>query len=79
FARSQLSVVGDRRHSLLELAEAQGLRPAHGCRQGICASCTCLLLAGEVRDLRTGELFSEPDQPIRLCISAPHRDVLIDL
>lgn len=79
FARSQLSVTGDRRHSLLELAEAQGLRPAHGCRQGICASCTCLLLAGEVRDVRTGELFSEPDQPIRLCISAPHRDVLIDL
>lgn len=79
FARSQLSVEADSRHSLLELAEAQGLRPAHGCRQGICASCTCLLLSGEVRDLRTGERFSEPGQPIRLCISAPHRDVLIDL
>ncbi|MGE8500474.1 MAG: ferredoxin reductase [Pseudomonas sp.] len=79
FARSQLSVAGDSRLSLLELAEAQGLRPAHGCRQGICASCTCLLLSGEVRDLRSGELFSEPGQPIRLCISAPYRDVLIDL
>tara|TARA_R100001244_G_scaffold99282_1_gene74113 strand:+ start:25985 stop:27187 length:1203 start_codon:yes stop_codon:yes gene_type:complete len=79
FVRSQQSVVGDTRRSLLEQAESQGLRPAHGCRQGICASCTCVLLAGVVRDLRSGALFDEPGQPIRLCISAPHGDVAIDL
>ncbi|MGL4317666.1 MAG: flavin reductase family protein [Pseudomonas sp.] len=79
FVRSRQAMQGDSARSLLEQAEAQGLRPAHGCRQGICASCTCTLLAGTVRDLRSGELFAEPGQPIRLCINAPHGDVQIDL
>lgn len=79
FVRSHQAMQGDSARSLLEQAEANGLRPAHGCRQGICASCTCTLLAGTVRDLRSGELFAEPGQPIRLCINAPHGDVQIDL
>ena len=79
FARSRQQVSGSSNASLLEQAEAAGLRPAHGCRQGICTSCTCLLLAGTVRDLRSGELFAEPGRPIRLCVSAPHGDVEIDL
>lgn len=79
FARSGQQVPGNNQGSLLEQAEASGLRPAHGCRQGICASCTCTLLGGAVRDLRSGALFAEPNQPIRLCVSAPHGDVEIDL
>lgn len=79
FARSRQVVQADNQRSLLEQAEAHGLKPAHGCRQGICASCTCTLLSGAVRDLRSGLLFSEPGQPIRLCISAPHGDVEIAL
>ncbi|VXC18483.1 Ferredoxin reductase [Pseudomonas sp. 8Z] len=79
FARSGQQVTGTNQRSLLEQAEANGLRPAHGCRQGICASCTCTLLSGVVRDVRSGALFAEPHQPIRLCISAPHGDVEIDL
>jgi len=79
FAHSHLEVPGDSQRSLLEQAEAAGLRPAHGCRQGICASCTCLLLSGTVRDLRSGALFGEANQPIRLCVSAPQGDVALDL
>lgn len=79
FTRSHQHMQADNQRSLLELAEAQGLRPAYGCRQGICASCTCTLLSGTVRDMRSGLLFSEPGQPIRLCVSAPHGDVDIDL
>ncbi|WP_333982774.1 ferredoxin reductase [Ectopseudomonas khazarica] len=79
FARSAVQAQGLTARSLLEQAEAAGLRPQHGCRQGICTRCTCQLLAGTVRDLRTGELFAEPNQPIRLCVSAPHGDVEIDL
>lgn len=79
FARSHQQILGDNQHSLLQQAEAQGLKPAYGCRQGICASCTCTLLSGTVRDLRSGALFSEPGQSIRLCVSAPHGDVNIDL
>ncbi|WP_371231149.1 ferredoxin reductase [Pseudomonas sp. QE6] len=79
FARSAREVTGDSRRSLLEQAEAGGLRPAHGCRQGVCASCTCTLVSGCARDLRSGELFSEPGQPIRICVSAPQGDLILDL
>jgi len=79
FARSVLQVAGDSRRSLLEQAEASGLRPLHGCRQGVCTSCTCTLVSGCVRDLRSGELFSEPGQPIRICVSAPQGDLTVDL
>ncbi|MET1078540.1 MAG: ferredoxin reductase [Pseudomonas sp.] len=79
FARSGQHCTGDNQRSLLQQAEAAGLRPAHGCRQGICASCTCRLLSGAVRDLRNGQVQSEPDQAIRLCVSAPLGDVILDL
>jgi len=79
FARSQLRVTGDNASSLLVQAEQHGLRPAHGCRQGICSSCTCTLVSGAVRDLRSGGLFSEPGQPIRICVSVPQGDVVVDL
>lgn len=79
FTRSQLGVIGDSRRSVLEQAEAQGLRPVHGCRQGVCTRCTCTLVSGCVRDLRSGELFSEPGQPIRICVSAPQGDLIVDL
>ena len=51
FRRSGVACQGDTAHNLLEQAEAQGLRPMHGCRQGICTRCTCQLLSGRVRDL----------------------------
>lgn len=79
FARARSEMQGDSRYNLLEQAEAHGLRPAHGCRQGVCTACTCQLVSGTVRDLRTGALFAEPGQPIRLCVSAPHSDLVIDL
>ena len=36
-------------------------------------------LAGAVRDLRSGQAFAEPGQPIRICVSAPLGDVQLDL
>ena len=79
FSRSQLQATGDNLSSLLVQAEQQGLRPAHGCRQGICASCTCTLVSGAVRDMRSGAVFNEPGQPIRICVSVPQGDVVVDL
>ena len=79
FARAQQQVAGNNQQNLLEQAEANGLRPAHGCRQGICASCSCLLLGGSVRDQRSGAISNEPGQSIRLCISVPVGDVTLDL
>lgn len=79
FARSAVEAEGDDQRPILEQAEALGLKPRHGCRQGVCTECTCQLLEGRVRDLRSGLEISEPGQPIRICVSAPLGDVRIDL
>ncbi len=65
--------------SLLEQAEAAGLRPESGCRMGICHSCSCTKLSGRVRDLVTGQLSGDSEESIRLCVSAAEGDVTLEL
>jgi ferredoxin len=57
--------------TLLEGAEAAGLSPKHGCRMGICHTCTAVL--------RTGEVDTEPGCRVQICVSAPVGDVEIEL
>lgn len=64
---------------LLAQAERAGLSPASGCRQGICFSCTCRKRTGVVRNLTTGAISSEPNEDIRLCVTAPLSDLTLDL
>ncbi|UMG91958.1 iron-sulfur cluster-binding domain-containing protein [Nocardioides sp. TF02-7] len=65
--------------SLLEQAEALGLRPEHGCRMGICFSCTSTKRSGTVRNVLTGEESALPDEEIRICVSTPVGDCHVDL
>ncbi|MGW0044236.1 ferredoxin reductase [Rhodococcus sp. NPDC003348] len=65
--------------SLLEQAESVGLTPEYGCRMGICFTCTTVRTSGCTRNLRTGELDSDPDKPIQLCVNAAVGDVSLDL
>src|SRR5438094_8020734 len=65
--------------TLLEQAEAAGLTPEHGCRMGICHSCTCRMTAGTVRNVQTGELLTGNDEDIQICISVPVGDVTLDI
>jgi ferredoxin-NADP reductase len=65
--------------SLLEQAEALGLRPEFGCRMGICFSCVKTKTDGTVRNVVTGEQSSLPDEEIRICVSAPVGDCTVDL
>lgn len=56
--------------SLLDFAEANGLNPPYSCRQGICGTCACAVLEGEV------EYQEEPtaeveDGSVLICICAP--------
>jgi ferredoxin-NADP reductase len=78
FARSGLQTAS-RGLTLLEEAEAAGLRPAFGCRMGICKTCVRRKLHGTVRDLRTGATSDEIDADIQLCVSSPIGNVTIDL
>jgi ferredoxin len=65
--------------TLLAIAESAGIRPATGCRMGICRTCTCRKIAGATRDLRTGEISTEDNVDIQLCVNAPVGPVSLDL
>ena len=64
---------------LLEQAEDAGLAPDHGCRMGICNTCSCRKTAGTVRNVFTGETSSASDERIRICVSVPLGDVSLEL
>jgi ferredoxin-NADP reductase len=78
FSESGVSVANDGA-SLLEQAEGAGLRPAYGCRMGICHTCTCRKLSGTHKNLITGEVSSAPEEEIQLCVSAALGDVSVEL
>jgi ferredoxin-NADP reductase len=65
--------------TLLDQAEAAGLTPQSGCRMGICHTCSCRKLAGAVRDVRTGEVSTAPDEQIQICVNVPLGDVALDI
>ena len=76
--RSQQEFVNSK-SSLLESAEAAGARPAHGCRTGVCKTCSCTKVSGVVRDLLTGVIDDQPNTQIRICISEPLSAVTLDI
>jgi ferredoxin-NADP reductase len=78
FARSDREIEADGRTSLLEAAERAGLRPAHGCRMGICHSCSVTLRAGCVRDLRNHTVIDEPGAKVQICVCAAAGDVELE-
>ncbi|MGD0453309.1 MAG: FAD-binding oxidoreductase [Solirubrobacteraceae bacterium] len=64
---------------LLEQAEDAGLAPEHGCRMGICNTCSCRKTAGTVRNVFTGVISTSGEEQIRICVSVPVGDVALDL
>jgi stearoyl-CoA 9-desaturase NADPH oxidoreductase len=78
FADSGVDVVDDGR-SLLEQAEAAGLKPENGCRMGICHTCTRRKTAGTVRNLITGAVSTAPDDDVQICVSVPVGNVDLSL
>jgi uncharacterized protein len=65
--------------SLLEFAEANGLNPPYSCRQGICGTCECKILEGEV-EYTTSPTATVEDGSVLICISKPKTaKVVLDL
>jgi ferredoxin-NADP reductase len=79
FAKRSVVARSDGVTSLLRLAEQAGLTLEHGCRMGICHSCSATLISGCVRDLRNNVLHRHAGQKIQLCVSAAAGDVEIDV
>lgn len=78
-ARSEQLFTATGAQPLLMEAEAAGLKPKHGCRIGICQSCKCRKREGTVQNVLTGEISSEPNQMIQLCVSVAKSDLTLDL
>lgn len=78
FSDSGIDIDDDGR-TLLDQAESAGLRPASGCRMGICHTCTRRKAHGVVRNLTTGAISTADDDAVQICVSVPVGDVDIAL
>ena len=63
--------------SLLDLAEANGIDVASGCRSGSCGSCQTTIRAGQVRYAHAPDHTPEPGTCL-LCVSTPVSAVTLD-
>ncbi|UKA54606.1 ferredoxin reductase [Arthrobacter sp. FW305-BF8] len=79
FEASDREVEADGDTPLLDVGEDAGVLMPSGCRMGICHSCLLPLRAGQVRDLRTGEVHGDPGQLIQTCVSAAAGPVNLDI
>jgi ferredoxin-NADP reductase len=79
FARSGIAVHWKPEfQSILELAEACDVPVRWSCRTGVCHSCECGLVSGEVA-YDPEPLDAPADGNVLVCCSRPRRDVVIDL
>jgi stearoyl-CoA 9-desaturase NADPH oxidoreductase len=65
--------------ALMAAGEGAGALLPNGCRMGICHTCVGRLRTGAVRDLRTGDLYDTPGEPVRTCVNGAAGDVEIEL
>ncbi len=78
-ARSGRTLTLPRGVSLLAALEAEGLKPAHGCRMGLCNTCACGKTAGTTRHLLNDIEDAEPASALRICVNTAHTDLVLDL
>jgi stearoyl-CoA 9-desaturase NADPH oxidoreductase len=79
FTTSGIEAACDGGTPILVAGEEAGAELPFGCRMGICHTCIGRLCAGEVRDLRTGEVYGQEGEMVRTCVNAPEGDVAIAL
>jgi stearoyl-CoA 9-desaturase NADPH oxidoreductase len=79
FRNSGRTVETDGATTVLEAGEEAGIGMPFGCRMGICHTCTLTLVSGKVRDLRNGDEFGQPNEPVQTCITAAVGDCTLDI
>jgi ferredoxin-NADP reductase len=65
--------------TILEQAEAAGLKPEFGCRMGVCNTCAVKKNTGAVRHVVSGEVGANTDETIKICVQVPIGDVAVAL
>ncbi len=79
FINSGKTCQADGATTVLEAGEQAGVGMPYGCRMGICHTCTLTLVQGTVRDLRNGNEFSGPNEPVQTCVTAAAGDCTLDI
>jgi stearoyl-CoA 9-desaturase NADPH oxidoreductase len=79
FRNSGKSIETDGATTVLEAGEEAGIGMPFGCRMGICHTCTLTLVSGTVRDLRNGDEFAQPNEPVQTCVTAAVGDCTLDI
>ena len=65
--------------TILEQAEAAGLKPEFGCRMGVCNTCVVKKNHGAVRHVISKEISANTDETIKICVNVPIGDVTVSL
>ncbi|TAP39793.1 iron-sulfur cluster-binding domain-containing protein [Alteromonas sp. KUL49] len=65
--------------TLLSQLTAKGESVTYGCGMGICHQCQCVKKSGVVRDIRSGNLSSNTQQLIQLCVSQVVSDLELEV
>jgi stearoyl-CoA 9-desaturase NADPH oxidoreductase len=79
FRNSGKTVEADGATTVLDAGEEAGIGMPYGCRMGICHTCTLTLVSGKVRDLRNGDEFDQPNEPVQTCVTAAVGDCTLDI
>ena len=79
FQNSGKTVEADGATTVLEAGEEAGVGMPYGCRMGICHTCTLTLIKGKVRDLRNGDEYDSPNEPVQTCVTAAVGDCTLDI
>lgn len=64
---------------ILAALEAEGLKPASGCRMGICNTCVCIKQTGTTEHVLTKDRDAETGSSVRICVSSARSDLTLDL
>ena len=79
FRNSNKEIEVDGATTILEAGEEAGVGMPYGCRMGICHTCTLTLVSGTIRDLRNGDEFGQPNEPVQTCVTAAVGDCTFDI
>jgi ferredoxin-NADP reductase len=79
FRNSGKTIEADGATTILEAGEEAGVGMPYGCRMGICHTCTLTLVSGTIRDLRNGDEFGQPNEPVQTCVTAAVGDCTLDI
>jgi ferredoxin len=79
FRNSGKQIEADGATTILEAGERAGVGMPFGCRMGICHTCTLRMVEGTIRDLRNGEEFDQPNEPVQTCVTAAVGNCTFDI